>query len=276
MAQPFSVRAALCTAAVMFFFGALATGDLPAGMLQFEPIERSGKTSPALPGVGGPNPRGAEPVSEAPSQGPPPGLDCSGLGRRGGLAGYQFHPPCAGRAVAPNGRWAVEVVAGTGRVQLSGPEGQLLDEIPGLADAMPFVVYWSPRSDWFFANHYLGSGLEQLRIFQIVNRSVIERSSVYAYATDEMVSRFPCLGRAATVVASGLRWSRDGRRIALTAYARPDACLVEREGAWVAHGQWEPLWMIGDVESGHIDGSSVRVRPDGGPELPTDGPYAAL
>ena len=31
MTQPFSVRAALCTAAVMFFFGALATGDLPVG-----------------------------------------------------------------------------------------------------------------------------------------------------------------------------------------------------------------------------------------------------
>lgn len=41
MAQPFSVRAALCTAAVMVFFGALATGDLPAGMLAFAPVDRT-------------------------------------------------------------------------------------------------------------------------------------------------------------------------------------------------------------------------------------------
>jgi len=55
MAQPFSVRAALCTAAVMFFFGALATGDLPVWMLEWAPMERRGgpehaRWQPALPG----------------------------------------------------------------------------------------------------------------------------------------------------------------------------------------------------------------------------------
>lgn len=49
MAQPFSVRAALCTAAVMFFFGALATGDLPVWMVQSTAVERHGAPAAILP-----------------------------------------------------------------------------------------------------------------------------------------------------------------------------------------------------------------------------------
>lgn len=47
MAQPFSVRAALCTGAVMVFFGALATGDLPIRLVQFSGADRPG--SPSVP-----------------------------------------------------------------------------------------------------------------------------------------------------------------------------------------------------------------------------------
>ena len=47
------------------------------------------------------------------------------------------------------------------------------------------------------------------------------------------------------MVASGWRWSRDGRRILLVAYSRPDACALE-PGEKGPAGDWEALWMIGD------------------------------
>ena len=61
-------------------------------------------------------------------------------------------------------------------------DGRTIDDIATLADAMPFVLEWSPRSDWFFVNHSLGGGHERLRLFQIVNRSVVERSALFAGA----------------------------------------------------------------------------------------------
>lgn len=205
-------------------------------------------------------------------------VDCSHVADGLGGPGYQFIATCPGRAVAPNGQWAVEQVGReAGGVRLADADGRHLDEIPNLTDGMPFVLFWSPRSDWFFANHYQGSAKERLRVFQIVNRQAIERSAIFAEATRIAVERYPCLGRSATVYASGWRWSRDGRRIAMTVYSRPDACLVERgPDYWVPAGDWEVLWMIGDAESGRIDPASVRVRPSGIGPMPTDGPYATL
>lgn len=151
---------------------------------------------------------------------------------------------------------------------LADRAGEELDELRSLADAMPFVLFWSPRPGWFFANHYLGSSQDRLRVFQIVNRTAIERSSVFAEATRLMVRRYPCLGSTATVVASGWRWSRNGRRIALIVYTRPDACGERDEhGNRKTEPGWEPLWMIGDAETGRIDPASVRVRRNGvGPD----------
>lgn len=216
------------------------------------------------------------------AQGPPevPGgareTDCRHVGDRG--VGYQFIATCPGRATSPGGRWAVVQQGGDAAdVVLADAGGRLLDEIPNLNDATPFVLLWAPKGDWFLANHYQGSGHERLRVFEIVNRTVVERSAVYADAVRTAVARYPCLGRTATVFASGWRWSRDGRRIAMTVYARPDACLVERgPGKWVPDGDWEVLWMIGHAATGRIDPASVRVRVDGVGEMPSDGPYAEL
>ena len=269
MASSFHVRAGLCTAAVMVFFAALATGDLPAWMLQGPSMERGGRPTFSLP-------RGGQTVSgPAEAIGPVLSLDCDGVGREPGASAYTFRPPCAGRSIAPNRRWGVEAIADTGAVRLAGPDGRTIDDIATLADAMPFVLEWSPRSDWFFVNHSLGGGHERLRLFQIVNRSVVERSALFAGAIEEMVRRYPCLGRGAQVRASGHRWSADGRRVALAAYAPADAC-VERRGAgdFVTNGTWEPLWMIGDSATGRIDPASVRVRAGGNGSLPTDGAYA--
>jgi hypothetical protein len=203
-------------------------------------------------------------------------LDCSQGGRQAD-GGFQFLPPCEGRAASPDGAFAVAIGRkGDGGVRLVDARGRLLDDIRSLDDAMPFVVFWAPNSRWFFANPYLGSGLERLRVFEIVNRSAIERSAVFAEATRVMVHHYPCLAIHARLVASGRRWSRDGRRIALVAYARPDACHVEvRPGLWRPAGNWESLWMIGDVPTGRIDPASVRVRKNAGP-FPKDGPYAAF
>ena len=202
--------------------------------------------------------------------------DCTHVGADG--AGYRFIPTCPGRASSPSGRWAV--VQGKGEqagARLEDSAGGLLDELTALSDAMPFVVYWSAKSDWFFVNHYLGSGQDRLRVFEIVNRTAIERSSIFASATKIAVSRYPCLARRAFVAASGWRWSRDGRRIAMLVYARSDACQVEGPpGEWRPTGQWESLWMIGEAETGRIDPASVRVRPDGVGPMPADGPYARL
>lgn len=228
---------------------------------------------------------GGRPASAPAGPGVLPGgaLDSNCSHTAGGLGGpgYQFIVTCAGEARSPNRRYSVRLKADPkdeGAVPtLNDSAGRELDELRVLADGMPFIVVWSPRSDWFFVNHYLGSDQERLRVFQVINRTAVERSAIFAEATRIMVERYPCLARSATVVASGWRWSRDGRRIALVAYARPDACQVERpRGQWVSGGRWEVLWMIGDVETGRIDPASVRIRKNGVGPMPKDGPYARL
>ena len=222
---------------------------------------------------------GADRAPERPSVLPGGALDTDCSHVAAGLAGpgYQFIATCPGRSESPDGRFAVVRRGGEqGGVILSDRAGRVLDEIPSLNDAMPFVLFWSPRSTWFFANHYLGSGQDRLRVFEIVNGSAIERSAIFAEATREIVHRYPCV-RQASVAASGWRWSRDGRRIAMIVYTRPDACVEEDgEGRWVPVADWEPLWLIGDAETGRIDPASVRVRRNGVGPMPTDAPYAGL
>ncbi len=202
--------------------------------------------------------------------------NCDHTGPRGG--GDQFIVTCPGKSWSPDRKWAIATDAGEeSGARLEDAGGRLEDTLTALWDSMPFVVYWSPKSDWFFVNHYLGSGRDRLRVFEIVNRTAIERSSIFASATKEAVSRYPCLARDSAVAASGWRWSRDGRRIAMVVYTAPAACHVEGpRGVWQPAGKWEILWMIGDVETGRIDPASVRVRPNGVGPMPTDGPYAKL
>ena len=204
--------------------------------------------------------------------------DCSHVADGLGGPGYQFIATCTGRSESPDRRFAVVRRGGEqGGVILSDQAGRLLVEIPSLNDAMPFTLFWSPRPAWFFANHYLGSGQERLRVFEIVGGNAIERSAVFAEATREIVRRYPCLGRDASIAASGWRWSRDGRRIAMIVYTRPDACGRWGEnGEWRTGPDWDPLWMIGDVETGRIDPASVRVRRGGVGAMPADGPYEGL
>lgn len=282
MALPPRHRAAAFTATLMLGCGALAAGDRTAQLWWESRPEQPPPQARPSPGVerSGPLP---PPQGKPRSQAYPGGafdVDCSHVGRGLGGPGYQFILTCPGRSVAPNGRWAVEQKGGEpGGVSLADAEGKGLDDLPQLMDGMPFVLFWSPRSDWFFVNHYQGSSMEQLRIFQIVNREVVERSAVFAGAIRIMVDRNPCLARpeSGTVFASGWRWSRDGRRIALVAYAHPAACIppaANRAGR--DDEEVETLWMVSDARSGRIDPASVRPRPGGVGAMPTDGPYAGL
>ncbi|HEY0086609.1 MAG TPA: hypothetical protein VGB65_11950 [Allosphingosinicella sp.] len=190
--------------------------------------------------------------------------------------GYQFIDGCPGKAVSPDGRFTVQQEGGgTNEVFIADREGRNLDTFHALMDGMPFVVLWSPKGDWFVANHYLGSGHDRIRLFQIVNAMAVERSAVFAEAARTITARYPCLARGALIFASARKWSLDGERIAMVVYARPDACLIETSpGRWEPDGNWEVLWMIGEVGTGRIDPASVRVRMDGVGPIPDDGLYA--
>lgn len=202
-------------------------------------------------------------------------VDCSHVGHALGSPGYQFITTCAERSLSPDGHWAVIQRRGeVSRIFLKNLRRAIAERIHVLEDGMPFVIFWSPRSDWFFANHYLGSGEDELLAFQIVAGKAVERPAVYRAAARAAVKRFPCL-RPAQVVASGWHWSRDGRHIAMAVYSRPDACIVEgSSGHFHQRGNWKVLWMIGDVKTGKILPNSIRVRNNGTAPFPTTGPYA--
>jgi hypothetical protein len=281
MPLPARLRAAAFTTILTLGFGALAAGDLPARLWRDSGAEQPPRRGPANEAQRNEPPQA--PRTEPLPQAYPGGafdVDCSHVGKGLGGPGYQFIATCPVRSVAPNGRWAVEQTGGeAGGVSLTDAEGEPLDDLPQLMDGMPFVLFWSPRSDWFLVNHYQGSTMDQLRVFQIVNREAIERSAVFAEATRIMVERNPCLARAQSgrVYASGWRWSRDGRRIALVAYAHPAACIppvASRPGH--EDEDVETLWMIGEAASGRIDPASVRERPGGLGDMPADGPYAGF
>lgn len=198
---------------------------------------------------------------------------------------YQFVPTCAGRAPSPDNRFAiVQREDGDGissLVELQDARGRRLDTLPSLNDAMPFTILWAPRAGWFFANHYIGSGLSLLRVFEIVDSKAIERPTLVQQAIRLSRQRYPCLPDDDLIVPMGLRWSLDGDAIILLTTARLDACRDSASHddapAYVAMPDmgWKPLWMIGQAATGTIDALSIRVQDFDTPFVPpTDGPYA--
>lgn len=193
---------------------------------------------------------------------------------------YQFVGTCAGRAVSPDRRFAVVQRAYRDKqppIELQDARGRTLATLPSLSDDMPFVLFWAPDARRFFVNHYQGSGLDRLRLFELIGRRAIERPALMTAVARTMIALYPCLARPGKVDASGWRWSRDGRRIALVAYARPDACLVDvGRNRTRSTGRWQSTWMIADATTKRIDRASIRVRKGGVGPMPKDGPYATF
>lgn len=199
--------------------------------------------------------------------------DCE-LGGKAPDGSVQFVVTCAGRAVSPDGKFAV--VQRTYQdvqppIELQDGAGHTLQKIKRLTDDMPFLVSWSPDSRWFYVNHHVGSFMDVLEVYEIVGRHALPRPGLGRSAVRTVVKRYPCL-RPAMVLPNGARWSGDSHRIVIWTISRSDSCSGEYG---TRRGTWRPLWMIGDVRSGRIDPASIRVQPDDAPFAdPGDGAYA--
>jgi len=199
--------------------------------------------------------------------------DCRLGGKRGDS--YQFVATCAGSAPSPDRHFAV--VQHPYRdtqppIELQDAQGRTIVRLRSLSDDMPFSVWWSPNSRWFFVNHHVGSFMDTLQVFEVKGRSAIERPALGRAAVRLATRRYPCL-RPQMVYPNGLRWSRDGRRLIIVTISATYACQE-----FARHpGRWQSLWMIGDVQSGRLDGNSIRVQPDEGPLAPPrGGPYGGF
>ncbi|MCW0197032.1 hypothetical protein [Sphingopyxis sp.] len=210
--------------------------------------------------------------------------DCanSGVNPDGGI---QFIAICPQASMSPDGRWRLVQTPPVGAdetydVFIETPNGKRVGRVPGLNDHMPFVLYWSPRSGWFMANHWQGSGLQLPRVFQITGDRVVEHMGFLRTGENKAREISPCLPapkRRLWVTGDGLRWSKDGRRLAWRFYTRPDTCLRDEADIYrdiPAEDQWRPFLMISDVTTGEIIDGSIRILPDGGKwSFPVDGPY---
>lgn len=187
--------------------------------------------------------------------------------------GYQFIVTCAGRSYSPDRRYSIVQRAYNERqpqIEVRDARGRTIATLKSLSDDMPFRVFWSRDSRWFFVNHHVGSFMDVMQLFEIVGGSVVERDALVRSAVRTATRRFPCLPSRG-VLPNGGRWLPDGRRIVLVTISRPGACADSTRH----RRDWKPLWMIGDARTGRIDPQSVRIaRGDGELREPRNGPYA--
>ncbi len=201
---------------------------------------------------------------------------CEGVGKQAD-GSYQFLSDCPGRSLSPDGRFAVvQKVHGEEQlpVEFQDTRGGTPIKLPTLTDDMPYAVTWSPNSKWIMVNHHVGSFLDILQLFEVVGGKAIERHALVNAAERLSARRYPCL-TAAGVLPSGVRWSRDSRRLVVVTLSSPETCTDF--GLHPKAGPWHNLWMIGDVASGHIDPGSVKIASDKGLlTMPQSGAYAAF
>ncbi|WP_257547840.1 hypothetical protein [Sphingopyxis sp. DBS4] len=206
----------------------------------------------------------------------------SGINSDGGI---QFLANCPQSSLSPDGRWKLIQTSPIGAeevydVVIETPDGKLVGHVPDLNDHMPFALYWSPRSDWFMINHYRGSGLQRPRVFQITGDRVIEYADFLRTGEDKAREISPCLpsdDKADWMTGDGLKWSRDGSKLAWAFRTRIDMCVFEDpafSGPIPPDKQGRSFLMISDVATGKIVDGSVRLLPDDEKwRFPTDGPY---
>ncbi|PAV70329.1 hypothetical protein WR25_10454 [Diploscapter pachys] len=184
---------------------------------------------------------------------------------------YQFVATCRGRAPSPDGSLIIVQRAYRDRqppIELQDSHGKILARLSSLSDDMPFTVLWSPDAHWLAVNHHVGSFMDELELFEIVDRRVVRRRQLVTAAKRQAVSRFRCLTPDA-VLPSAMRWSKDSRHLMIVTISSPYACSENAKA-----GDWWPLWMIGDVATGRIDAKSVRVdKAEGALQEPRDPLY---
>ena len=220
---------------------------------------------PMLPGIGLMR---SDAAASAGARYAAPG-DASQCGeQRVGRGGYSFTSLCRGQAPSFDRRYYVVKNAGlgTGVGVVRGGTGESLADLGPLDTGAPFTLFWSPVGYRFFANQRPQSGRERFHLFEMRRDRVVESQALDDAAREVLRTRRPCLTDN-DVAVSGLRWSRDGRSIALLVCARREGCA--------GTGNWQLLWMIGDARTGQIDPQSIRLRRGRAP-LPADGPYARL
>jgi hypothetical protein len=182
--------------------------------------------------------------------------------RQLGNGAFAFEPPCAGQAPSPDGRHLVVRNAGHGNGVglVRARDGASLADLGGLDDGMAFAIRWSPRSDWFSANHALREGGEQLRLFEMIGEAAYERPALVAEARRILAERHPCTADGEVRVTGG-QWNVEGTRVSLTVEGRSNGCDA-KDGGMVRR-----LSMVGDVASGQVDPASVRAASPGLPVL---------
>lgn len=184
---------------------------------------------------------------------------------------YQFVATCRGRAPSPDGRLAIVQRAYRDRqppITLQDAHGRTLARLRSLSDDMPFAVLWSPNGQWLAVNHHVGSFMDELQLFEIVDRRIVRRRDLVTAARRQATQTYRCLTPNA-VLPSAIRWSKDSRRLMMVTISSPYAC-----SATARPGDWWPLWMIGDIRTGRIDPKSVKVdRAEGALQEPRDPLY---
>jgi hypothetical protein len=198
--------------------------------------------------------------------------DCKAVG--GNVRdGYQFIVTCAGRSYSPDRQFSIVQHAYDDKqppIEVRDARGRTIAKLKSLSDDMPFRVFWARDSRWFFVNHHVGSFMDEMQIFEIVGKSVVERGALVRSSIRAARRRYPCLPPYA-VLPNGARWTPDGHRIVMVTISRPDACSKSGRSS----ADWKPLWMIGDARTGRINPRSIRVaRGDGELREPRDAPYA--
>ncbi len=207
----------------------------------------------------------------------------------------QFIVTCPQKVKSPDGHWNLVQTEATVNgeeeiysVYIEDEEGWFLGDVPGLNDHMPFVIYWSPRPNWFAVSHHVGSFTDAPKVFEITRNGVVERDHFKRVAQNEAQRMFPCLAdrKRTWVWASGdiISWSHDGRRLAwvfgTSLYAcYPDGRVGPGDLDEIGHinPKWKHFLMISNVDTGAIEEGSIRVLDDAAMKdfhLPTDGPYA--
>jgi hypothetical protein len=208
--------------------------------------------------------------------------DCrhSGVNPDGGV---QFILTCPQKSTSPDGRWTLVQTPAAGpeesyEVYIVASDGTKMGNVPGLNDGMPFDLHWSPRPNWFFLNHHVGSFLDRPEVYEITRGAVVERPAMTLSGLKQARRISPCLPNPSWNWATGRAygWSGDGGKIAWLFTTRPDACVgLDHEGEIPREKRWKSFFMISDAETGAVVPGSIRIdEAEGSAELPNDGPYA--